>query len=171
MPEVAHLSSLAGSPLLDSENERLGKVDDVVASLDSGDGLPLVIGLTARIGGREMFVPIGRIQQLGPHSVQTATTKLNLAQFERRPGEVLLRGEVLDHSLINVDTARLVRAREVDLVHEDDGTWRVAGIDPAFVLACGAFSRAATVATTPSTSNLFPGATSSRSSGTCPARA
>jgi CBS domain-containing protein/sporulation protein YlmC with PRC-barrel domain len=131
MPEVAHLSSLAGSPLLDSENERLGKVDDVVASLDSGDGLPLVIGLTARIGGREMFVPIDRIQQLGPHSVQTATTKLNLAQFERRPGEVLLRGDVLDHSLINVDTARLVRAREVDVVHEDDGTWRVAGIDPS----------------------------------------
>jgi CBS domain-containing protein/sporulation protein YlmC with PRC-barrel domain len=131
MPEVAHLSSLAGSPLLDSEDERLGKVDDVVASLDSGDGLPLVIGLTARIGGREMFVPIDRIQQLGPHSVQTATTKLDLAQFERRPGEVLLHGEVLDHSLINVDTARLVTAREVDLVHEDDGTWRVAGIDPS----------------------------------------
>ena len=30
-----------------------------------------------------------------------------------------------------MDTARLVRAREVDLVHEDDGTWRVAGIDPS----------------------------------------
>ncbi|HTX10605.1 MAG TPA: CBS domain-containing protein [Solirubrobacteraceae bacterium] len=129
MPEVAHLSSLAGSPLLDSEGERLGKVDDVVARLD--DGSATVIGLTARIAGREMFVPMGRVQQLGPYSVQTSTTELNLAQFERRPGEVLLRTDVLDRSLINVDTARLVTAHEVDLVRDDDGAWRVAGIDPS----------------------------------------
>jgi CBS domain-containing protein/sporulation protein YlmC with PRC-barrel domain len=131
MPEIAHLSSLAGSPLLDSAGERLGKVEDVVARLDSGDGSAPVIGLTARIGGRELFVPVGRVQRLGPDSVQTSTTKLNVAQFERRPGEVLLRRDVLDHSLINVDTARLVKAREVELVRDDDGTWRVAGIDPS----------------------------------------
>ena len=129
MPDVAHLSSLAGSGLLDSAGERLGKVDDVVARLD--DGSATVIGLTARIGGRELFVPIDRVQRLGPDSVQTATTKLNLAQFERRPGEVLLRRDVLDRSLINVDAARLVRAREVELVRDDDGAWRVAGIDPS----------------------------------------
>jgi Mg/Co/Ni transporter MgtE len=37
---------------------------------------------------------------------------------------------VLDRSLINVKTARLVKAREVELVCQD-GTWRVAGIDPS----------------------------------------
>jgi CBS domain-containing protein/sporulation protein YlmC with PRC-barrel domain len=130
MPDaIVHLSSLAGSPLLDSAGERLGRVDDVVARLDLGEELPPVIGLTARIGGRELFVPIDRIEQLGPDEARTATTKLNLAQFERRAGEVLLRADVLDHSLINVDTARLVSAREVELVC-DNGTWRVAGIDP-----------------------------------------
>jgi CBS domain-containing protein/sporulation protein YlmC with PRC-barrel domain len=131
MPEVAHLSSVAGSPLLDSSGERLGRVEDVVARLDSGDGSAVVIGLKARIGGRELFVPADRIQQLGPHSVQTSTTKLDLAQFDRRPGEVLLRADVLDRSVINVDTARLVTAREVELVR-DNGTWHVAGIDPSF---------------------------------------
>ncbi|HTU84132.1 MAG TPA: CBS domain-containing protein [Solirubrobacteraceae bacterium] len=129
MPEVAHLSSLAGSPLLDSTGERLGKVEDVVARLD--DGSATVIGLTGRIGGRELFVPMVGVQQLGPYSVETSTTKLDLAQFERRPGEVLLRGDVLDHSLINVNTARLVTAHEVELVRAEDGVWRVAGIDPS----------------------------------------
>jgi CBS domain-containing protein len=129
MPEIAHLSSLAGSPLLDSAGEQLGKVDDVVAGLD--DGSANVIGLTARIGGRELFVMIEHVQQLGPYSVKTTTTKLDLAQFERRPGEVLLRADVLDRSLINVDTARLVTAHEVELVRGEDGTWRVAGIDPS----------------------------------------
>ena len=130
MPEIAHVSSLAGSPLLDSVGKRLGRVEDVVARLDSGEGEARVIGLTARIAGREMFVPAERTDQLGPYSVTTSTTKLDLAPFERRPGEVLLRRDVLDRSLINVATARLVRAREVELVDED-GVWRVAGIDPS----------------------------------------
>jgi CBS domain-containing protein len=132
MPDpIIHLSSIAGSPLLDSAGERLGRVDDVIARLDADDALPPVIGLKARIGGREAFVPASRIDRFESDAARTNTTKLNLAQFERRPGEVLLRADVLDHSLINVDTARLVTAREVDLVCED-GTWRVAGIDPSF---------------------------------------
>ncbi len=127
---VVHVSSLAGSSLLDSDGERLGRVEDVIARLDLDEGRPPVVGLLARIGGREMFVPIDRIAQLGPDEARTSTTKLNLAQFERRPGEVLLRADVLDRSLINVDTARLVTAREVEIVC-DDGVWRVAGIDPS----------------------------------------
>jgi CBS domain-containing protein len=105
-------------------------VEDLVVRLDDGQGLPPVTGLKSRIGGREMFVPIDRISQLGPDAARTSTTKLNLAQFERQPGELLLRADVLDHSLINVATARLVKAREVELVNED-GAWRVAGIDPS----------------------------------------
>jgi CBS domain-containing protein/sporulation protein YlmC with PRC-barrel domain len=131
MPDAAvHLSSVAGSPLLDSSGARLGRVEDVIARLDQGDRLPLVSGLKARIGGRELFVPADRIEHLERTAARTSTTKLNLAQFERRPGEVLLRSDVLGHSLINVETARLVVAREVELVC-DGGVWRVAGIDPS----------------------------------------
>jgi CBS domain-containing protein/sporulation protein YlmC with PRC-barrel domain len=132
MPEaIVHLSAVAASPLLDSTGERLGRVEDVIARLDEADGLPPVAGLKVRIGGREMFVPIDKVAKLEPTAARTATTKLNLAQFERRPGEVLLRGDVLDRSVINVETARLVTVREVDLVC-DQGTWRIAGIDPSF---------------------------------------
>jgi CBS domain-containing protein len=90
-----------------------------------------VLGLKARIGGRDTFLPIERAEQLGPDTVRTNTTVLNLAQFERRPNELLLVADVLDHSLINVATARLMKAREVELVCED-GAWRVVGIDPSF---------------------------------------
>ena len=129
MPEaILHLSSLVGSPLLDSAGERLGRVEDVIARLDTGDELPLVTGLKVRIGGRDLFVPADRIEQLEPQAARTSTTKLNLAQFERRRGEVLLRGDVLGRSMIHVETARLVKAREVELVCKA-GTWRVAGID------------------------------------------
>jgi CBS domain-containing protein len=129
MPEgVLHLSSLVGSPLLDSVSERLGRVDDVVARLDETEALPPVVGLRALIGGRNLFVPARNIERLGADGAQLSTTKVNLAQFERRPNEIVLRGDVLGHSMINVNTARLVTAGEVELVCED-GIWRVAGID------------------------------------------
>lgn len=123
MPEaVLHLSSLTGSPLLDFSGERLGRVEDLIARLDTGNQLPPVTGLKARIGGRVLFVPANRIARLEPQAARTSTTKLNLAQFERRPGEVLLRADVLGRSMINVATARLVRAREVELVCEPDAS-------------------------------------------------
>ncbi len=125
---------------------------------------------SARLAGRQLFVPIDRIERLERAAARTATTKLNLAQFERRPGEVLLRADVLDRSLINVDTARLVTAREVELVDED-GTWRVAGIDPTFGAGFVACCRAASAATTRSTRSSSRGRSSSRSSGTSRPRA
>jgi CBS domain-containing protein len=129
MPDgVIHLSSLVGSPLLDSANERLGRVDDIVARLDGSETLPPVIGLRALIGGRNLFVPARNVARLEADSAQLSTTKLNLAQFERRPNEVLLRGDLLGHSVINVNTARLVNAGDVELVRDGD-TWRLAGID------------------------------------------
>ncbi|MGD0197928.1 MAG: CBS domain-containing protein [Solirubrobacteraceae bacterium] len=129
MPEgVLHLSSLVGSPLLDSASERLGRVDDVVARLDDGDALPLVIGLRAVVGGRNLFVPGRNIDRLEVAGAHLSTTKVNLAQFERRPNELLLRADVLGRSVINVNTARLVTAGEVELRCIDD-VWRVAGID------------------------------------------
>ncbi|MFZ1996263.1 MAG: CBS domain-containing protein [Solirubrobacteraceae bacterium] len=126
---VLHLSALVGSRLLDSSGQRLGKIEDLIVRLNAHDHLPPVTGLTARIGGREMFVPADRLASLEQAAARTSTTKLDLAQFERRPGEALLRRDVLGRSLINVRTARLVTAREVELVYEADA-WRVAGIDP-----------------------------------------
>jgi hypothetical protein len=106
----------------------LGRVQDVIVRLGQGARLPLVSGLKARIGGRDLFVSADRIEHLEPAAARTSTTKLNLAHFERRPGEVLLREDVLDHSVINVATARLVVARDVVLTCEG-GVWKVAGID------------------------------------------
>ncbi len=128
---VLHLSALVGSPLRDSAGERLGKVEDVIVRLGAGDSLPPVTGLKARIGGRELFVSSEQIAELEPAAIKLNTAKLNLAQFERRQGEVLLRSDVLGRDLIDVQTASIVKAQEVELAC-DEGRWRVAGIDPSF---------------------------------------
>ena len=130
MPQpVLHLSSVLRSPLLDRAGERLGRVEDLIVRLADG-GYPPVTGLKARIGGRELFVPVDRIAALEPGAVRLSGEKLSLGRFERRAGEVLLAGDVLGRKLVAVeaDPPRLITAHEIELACID-GWWRVVGVD------------------------------------------
>jgi CBS domain-containing protein len=126
---VLHVSSVLRSPLLDRAGERLGRVEDLIVRLADG-GYPPVTGLKARIGGRELFVPVDRIAALEPGSVRLAGEKLSLGRFERRAGEVLLGADVLGRKLVYVeaDPPRLVTAHEIELACIE-GWWRVVGVD------------------------------------------
>ncbi|HEV3318985.1 MAG TPA: CBS domain-containing protein [Solirubrobacteraceae bacterium] len=126
---VEHLSNFLRSPLLDRAGERLGRVEDLIVRLADG-GYPPVTGVKARIGGRELFVPVDRIAALQPGAVHLAGEKLSLGRFERRVGEVLLGQDVLGRKLVNVeaDPPRLVTAHEIELSCIE-GWWRVVGVD------------------------------------------
>ncbi len=128
---VLHLSAVLRSPLLDRAGERLGRVEDLIVRLADG-GYPPVTGVKARIGGRELFVPVDRIASLEPGAVRLSGEKLSLGRFERRPGEVLLAGDVLGRKLVYVeaDPPRLVTAHEIELACIENW-WRVVGLDPS----------------------------------------
>ena len=86
-------------------------------------------GIVARIGRRELFVPIALIASVRPGCVQLQGETLNLARFERRPGELLLTKDLSARHLINIVGARLIRANEIELALVD-GTLEVIGVDP-----------------------------------------
>ncbi len=121
-------AATVNAALLDRAGERLGRVDDVVVRLADGH-YPPVTGLRVRIGGRELFVPAQQIASLQPYRVQLSGDTLNLARFERRPGEVLLDDDVLGRRLIDVAAGHLVHAHDIALARVD-GWWRVVGVDP-----------------------------------------
>src|SRR5947209_3200327 len=122
-----HLSMVVPGTLLDRAGEQLGRVDDLIVRLDDG-GYPPISGLRVRLAERELFVPADHIAALEFGQVRLAGEHLHMRRFERRPGEVLLRKDVLDRQLINVDGARLVRANDIELA-QVDGVWRVIGVD------------------------------------------
>ena len=64
-----------------------------------------------------------------PGCVQLQGETLNLARFERRPGELLLAKDLSARHLINIVGARLIRANEIELAVVD-GTLEVIGVDP-----------------------------------------
>src|SRR5579859_498636 len=123
------LTQLVRSDVLGPSGERLGRVDDLIVRLDAG-GYPRVTGLRARIGDRTVFVPAELVAQLGPGLAQLTSRSLDLGQFERRPGEVLLRHDVLDRPIIDVVAGKLVTANDLLIGHVDHG-WQLVGVDPS----------------------------------------
>ncbi|MCW3028440.1 MAG: magnesium transporter [Solirubrobacterales bacterium] len=126
-PPILHLSQVVGSPLRDSDGERLGKVQDVIVRL-GGTGYPPITGFLVNVAGRTAFVGVDRVSDVGPDGVVLRKAQLDLRHFERRAEEVLLRRDLLDRQLINVEGARLVRANEIELALVG-GSWRVVGVD------------------------------------------
>jgi magnesium transporter len=125
--EVMHLSLIIGAALRDSDRARLGRVDDVIVRLEES-GYPPITGFLVTVAGRRSYLPAERVATVEPRAVTLSKAKLDLRPFARRPEEVLLKHDVLDHQLINVEGARLVRANEVELARLE-GWWRVVGVD------------------------------------------
>ena len=125
-PTVLHLSLIAGGVLRDRNGERAGRVDDLIVRL--GEDYPPVTGVLASVAGRPVFVPAAEVGEITHGRVDLVSDKLDLQRFERRFGEVLLRKDVLDRQLINVDGARLVRANEIEIARLE-GWYRVVGVD------------------------------------------
>jgi CBS domain-containing protein len=124
---VFHLSQIVGGELRDAAGERLGRVDDLIVRLGDED-YPPVTGVVATVAGRPVFVAAEQIVEVGPGAVTLIGHGLDLQHFRRRPQEVLLKKDVLDRQLINVDGARLVRANEIELARLE-GWYRVVGVD------------------------------------------
>jgi CBS domain-containing protein len=125
--QVLHLSSVVGGALEDAGGERLGRVDDLIVRLE-GEEYPPVSGAVATVAGRQVFVPLSSIAEIGDGHVTLREQRMDVQRFQRRPGEILLRKDVLDRQVINIDGARLVRANDIELVRID-GLYRVVGVD------------------------------------------
>src|SRR5207245_7617880 len=103
------------------------RVQDLIVRL-GGAGYPPITGVLVTVAGRTSYVGVERVSEIGSQGVVLRKAQLDLRRFERRPDEVLLRRDLLDRQLINVEGARLVRANEIELAHVA-GSWRVVGVD------------------------------------------
>ncbi len=124
---VLHLSDLVGRPITDRKGESIGRLADVIVRLRGVDQ-PMVSGLVATVGGREVFVPFEQATGFDGEVLKLSSAKLDLRRFERRHGEVLLRADVLGHRLIDVPTAHLIKAVDLELRGQGND-WVLAGVD------------------------------------------
>ncbi len=114
VPLVLHLSLVVGGELRDAGGGKLGRVDDLIVRLGE-DEYPPVSGVLATVAGRPVFVPADQVAEIALGRVTLRPGGSTCSPSSAADSEVLLKKDVLDRQLINVDGARLVRANEIEL--------------------------------------------------------
>ncbi|MGH7876917.1 MAG: magnesium transporter MgtE N-terminal domain-containing protein [Candidatus Dormibacteraceae bacterium] len=121
-----YFSQVVGRPVLARAGDRVGNVADGVLKLIDGS-LPRLTGILLRVEGTHVFVSVSDLDRLTDQAFQLRTAHLDTRGFERRPGEVMLMGDMRSRSVIDVEGARLVRVK--DVVLEGEGSnWQVQAV-------------------------------------------
>lgn len=128
---LVSVAGLIGRPVRDLDGLDIGKLVDVVVR-HGEETYPPVSGLIVKVGQRKSFINGARISQLTKDEIRLSSTKINLEDFQRRPGESLLDADVIDHQIVDVDGLRVVRSSDLYLAPLDREI-RVVGVDISFV--------------------------------------
>jgi len=124
-PALVAVTTLVRGRVVNPAGDEVGRVVDVVVRWDE-EPYPALTGMIVKVGGRRAFVPVDAIERLSPRLVELGSARVFLEEYERRDGEVLLAEDVLDHQLVDVSGARVVRAADLYLAVLPTGTRLVA---------------------------------------------
>jgi CBS domain-containing protein len=125
---IISLVGLDGCPVLNQSGEEVGRLVDVVARVGGTDDYPAVTGIVVRVGRRRAFLDATAIDHADRRSVTLRTARMDLREFHRRPGEVLLARDILDHQLVDTDQVQVIRAADLYLAQVGDQV-RLVGVD------------------------------------------
>lgn len=125
------LAGLLGQVVRNQDGLELGTVVDLVFRWDTEETYPPLSGLIVKVARRQVWIAASNVEHILSTSVQLGSSKLDLRDFKSRPGEVRLAEEVLDHQLIDVDGARVVRAADL-YIAALSGTTRLVGVDVSY---------------------------------------
>jgi CBS domain-containing protein len=125
---IISLVGLDGRPVLNQSGEEVGHLADLVARVHNGDDYPAVTGIVVRVGRRRAYLDAGAIDRVDRRSVTLRTARMDLREFHRREGEVLLARDILDHQLVDTDQIQVIRAADLYLAQVGDQV-RLVGVD------------------------------------------
>jgi CBS domain-containing protein len=128
---LVSLAGLLGRPARYSGGEAIGKVVDLIVRWDTDEPYPPLSGVVVKVGARRAYVPASSVAAVHQREVVLATARVSLRDFVAREGETALASGVLDHQLVDIDGARVVRAADLYLATIGPDV-RLVGVDVGF---------------------------------------
>src|SRR6266487_3780094 len=126
---IVSLVGLIGRPVLNQSGEEVGRLVDMVAQVHGiTDAYPALTGIVVRVGRRRAFLDASAIDRVERRSVTLRTARMDLREFQRREGEVLLHRDILDHQLVDTDQVQVIRPADLYLAQVGDKI-RLVGVD------------------------------------------
>ncbi len=123
---MLYLSQVIGRPVRDRNDEPIGKVADLIVAV--GDRYPPVTGLVIETDRRRIFLPWTSVDRLDDSGAKLSTLTMDLEKFSQRPNEILLRSDLMDKQIVDIDGRKVVRVNDLRL-DEVEGALHLVAVD------------------------------------------
>ncbi len=123
---MLYLSQAIGRPVLDANGDPIGKVDDLIVAV--GDSHPPVTGLVVATDGRQIFLPWSHVSRFDASGARLSSATIDITRFAQRSDEILLRIDLLDKQIVDIDGRRVVRVNDLRL-DDVDGRLHLVAVD------------------------------------------
>jgi len=129
---LVSVAGLVGRPVRGRGGELVGRLADVVVRSEAG--YPAVAGFVVRIGPRRAWVHARDVAGVEQGQLRLLSSRFDLQDVLRRPGEIQLVLDVIDQQLVDMDMdgVRVVRAADLYLASPGE-IWRLVGVDVSLV--------------------------------------
>jgi magnesium transporter len=107
------LSSVLGKPVIDEFGRDIGKLWDML--LIPGEVFPEVSQLLIKGKDGILSVPWKDIYLFNPFVISVAGTRKTVGKYTSREGEILVRRDILDKQIVDVNGAKVVRVNDLKL--------------------------------------------------------
>ena len=128
-----YVSHLSGIGVFDPAGDTLGKVRDLVLVLRHDREPPRVLGLVMEVQRRGIFLPMTLVTSIDVGQV-VVNARLDLRRFQKRPGETLVIGELLDRRVTIRETGQAVTIRDAAITKDSNQDWRMTRLHVAKVV-------------------------------------
>jgi CBS domain-containing protein len=112
--------------VLDANGEPLGRVADLIVAV--GDRYPPVTGLVVEASGRRIFLPWSSVGSFDEAGARLRTRTIDIGKFQQRPNEILLKQDLLDKQIVDIDGRKVVRVNDLRL-DEIEGKLHLVAVD------------------------------------------
>ncbi|MFH0820228.1 MAG: hypothetical protein V1908_00480, partial [Candidatus Peregrinibacteria bacterium] len=113
------LSQLLGVPILDSRQEHVGRLRDVVIR-SNGSDYPQVQGIVFKMGAAQAFIPYDCIENLSYGEVTLKKFNCSVLNQEFTTDDLFLMRDLVDQQIFDVGGVRVVRVNDLQLVKIDE---------------------------------------------------
>ncbi|MGO2313073.1 magnesium transporter MgtE N-terminal domain-containing protein [Brachybacterium tyrofermentans] len=123
-PPRFYAARLVGTTVFDPLGDAVARVRDIVV-LPQSRGAARAVGLVVEVAGkRRVFLPITRVTAISPGQV-ISTGVLNVRRFEKRSGELLVVGDLLDRAVTLTDGTGGATVLDIALDQNRHKDWEV----------------------------------------------
>ncbi|HEX3427571.1 MAG TPA: CBS domain-containing protein [Candidatus Limnocylindrales bacterium] len=123
---MLYLSQAIGRPVRDQNGDPLGKVADLIVAV--GERYPPVTGIVIATEGRQIFLPWTSVSSVDESGARLRTATIDIGKFQQRPDEILLKADLMDKQIVDIDGRRVVRVNDLSL-DIIEGSLRLVAVD------------------------------------------